>query len=116
MRSRSSANIRRKVTWGSKSVLPSILLLALIFVAPRPIHAQGEPTTGAPLTPAERKLDRELRAKAPESTGETDVIVEFTDGGDDADVIYGFGRKGPRLEGMNGRVLRVPNGLLTPAG
>ena len=112
----SSITIRRKATWGAKTVLSSVLLLTLTVVAPQPLDAAPKPKGNAKaeqqLTHAERKLDRELRGRAAQGAGETDVIVELTDSGDDGDVIRGFGRKGARLSGMNGRVLRVPNGLL----
>ena len=116
MISRSSFNNRRKVTWGAKAILSSILLLALAVVAPQPVDAAPQPGDAskakAHTTPAIHKLDRELRGKAAQGNGATDVIVEFNDAGDDADVIQGFGTKGKRLPGMNGRVLRVPNVLL----
>jgi hypothetical protein len=114
MTNRSSVHIRHKITWGSRAILSSAFLLTLTLFAPSDVEAarrEGEPQVG-PLTQAERKLDRELRGKAAHNADESDVIVEFTDGGDDADVLEGFGKKGKRLAGMNGRVLRVPNGLL----
>ena len=104
MRSRSFVNIRRKITWGARAILSPILLLALTVVAPQRVDAAPNPNSAQPQpTQAQLKLDRELRGKAAQDAGETDVIVEFIDAGDHADVIRGFGKTGKHLAGMNGR-------------
>ncbi|HUE86652.1 MAG TPA: S8 family peptidase [Vicinamibacterales bacterium] len=97
--------------------MSSILLLAIALVAPQPLDAaqksRGAAKAGAQPSQAEHKLDTELRGRAAKGAGETDVIVEFNDNRDDADVVRGFGPKGKRLGLVNGRVLRVPNALLS---
>jgi serine protease AprX len=116
MRSLSSAtNKRKKATWGARMVLLPLFLLVLALIVPQSAFAaspQSNGKSGKP-TAAEHKLDKELRGRAAEASGETDVIVEFNDDADDADVIRGFGRKGLRLKSVKGRVLRIPNTLLT---
>ena len=122
MRSRPSVfDIRRKATWGSRvarrlaskfvyfSFIALLAVPALSAAAPSPKPGKAEHQVSS----AERKLDKELRKRLHESaSGETDVIVEFNDSGDDSDVLRGFGRKGRRLGVINARVLRVPNALL----
>ena len=116
MRSRSSVvRIRRKVTWGSRWVLSSVVILTLAFVFPLAAHAVPtvKPVTQGRSDVAAQKLDRELRSRLADPAGESDVIVELADRQDDSNVLRGFGIMGKRLAGMNGRVLRIPNALLT---
>jgi serine protease AprX len=109
------SRIRRKATWGARvAVLPSLLLVFAFLFLPIAADAALRPTAAdaRQTDAADRKLDAELRRRATEGAGESDIIVEFNDALDDSDVIRGFGTKGRRLGIINGRVLRVPNGLL----
>jgi serine protease AprX len=117
MRSLSSViNTRRKATWGTRAALAPVFALVLTLVLPSTLDAapqKGEGKTSQTATNAEHKLDKELRDRSATGRGESDVIVELAGAADDADVIRGFGRKGVRLQSINGRVLKnVPNGLL----
>jgi subtilisin family serine protease len=88
-------------------------MLALVL-APQSLAAAPKPKAPAQASGnAHDKLDKELRGRAANDKGESDVIVEFNDDADDSDVVRGFGRKGLRLKSVKGRVLRIPNAQLT---
>ena len=111
MRSPSAIKDRRKVTWGSRVVLTPMFMLALTLVVPQPLAFASQKTDRQQVahdTNAQRKLDRAIRDLAEKASGETDVIVQFTDNADDTSVIRGFGKAGRRLNLIQGRVLRVP--------
>ena len=117
MRSLSSViNTRAKVTWNTRAALIPVFALVLALLLPSPLDAapqNGEDKNGQTAVNADHKLDKELRARSAKGGGESDVIVVLAGAADDADVIQGFGRKGARLQSINGRVLKnVPNGLL----
>ena len=116
MRSPSSVNTqRRKVTWGSRVSLLPLFLLVLALVVPQSVLAaspKGNAKGGQEAASAALKLDKHLRDRAAQGSGESNVIVEFHDDADDTAVLRGFGRRGLRLKSVNGRVLQIPDALL----
>lgn len=135
MQSVSFSRVRKKATWGARVVSASsglatvsvrALLVALVISFALPLSASAASSSGNSgsnkgksgksadlVDPAERKLDPQVRDRSRHKANEeSDVIVEFRDDKDYLDVLRGFGKAGRRLSGMNGRALRLNNGLL----
>jgi serine protease AprX len=110
---------RSKATWGARVVSRAArtrrLLVAsvvLILIASLPAAAAPGQNANGRGTVRPSKLDIHLESQARQTTGETDVIIEFNDDKNALSTIEGFGNAGRKLGILKGYTARIPNHAL----